>query len=182
MAASGLARFYGSVFRRRVDAAALVRDSVGAVLAVRSGDGPWALPGAVVKAGEDPRTAAARALLPVLGDRIPAGRMLVFDCAVDSAQDAGGLAFVYDGGSVPAATSGFRAAGDTVHARFLSIDACTRLLEPAEVARLAAALTALETQSVAELVDGRLIPGALPARPGIPAMMPQLPEVSHLLG
>ena len=182
MAASGLARFYGGVFRRRVDAAALVRDSMGAVLAVRAGDGPWGLPGAVVKAGEDPRAAAARALSSVLGERIPAGRMLVFDCAVTSAQEAGGLAFVYDGGSLPAASSGFRAAGDTVHARFLSLDACTRLLEPAGVARLAAALTALETQSVAELVDGQMIPGGLPARTGIPAMMPQLPEVSHLLG
>ena len=182
MAGQGLDRFYGSVFRRRVDAAVLIRDGSGGILAVRSGDGPWALPGGVVKSGEDPRSAAGREASAVLGSSVRAGRMLVFDCSVASAPEGGTLAFVYDGGSVAAATTGFRAAGGSLHARFLPAHDCFRLLQAPEAARLAAALQALEMQEMAELVDGTRIsperPGSIPA----PVLMPELPEVSHLLG
>lgn len=182
MAGQGLKSFYGSVFRRRVDAAVLIRDGSGGILVVRAGGGPWALPGGVVKPGEDPRSAAAREASVLLGDRIQAGRMLVFDCSVTGAQDGGVLTFVYDGGAVAAATREFHAAGGSLHARFLPAADCARLLQPPEVARLAAGLEALEMQGVAELVDGHLITVDVPSHTRAPAMMPRLPEVSHLLG
>ena len=182
MAGQGLTRFYGSVFRRRIDSSVLIRDGAGAVLVVREGDGPWALPGGVVKAGEDPRSAAARLASAVLGDRVTSGRMLVFDCSVAPAPADGTLAFVYDGGSVAADTREFRAAGGSVHARFLPVADCVLLLEPPEVARLAAGLSALELQDVAELVDGQPVTAATSHRAEAPVMMPRLPEVSHLLG
>ncbi|MBD7994448.1 NUDIX domain-containing protein [Arthrobacter sp. Sa2CUA1] len=182
MAGQGLTRFYGSVFRRRVDTSLLLRDGSGGILIVRAGNGPWALPGGVVKSGEDPRSAAAREASAVLGDRVQAGRMLVFDCSVVPAQDGGALSFVYDGGSIAAATSEFRAAGGSLQARFLPAADCTRLLDAPEAARLAAGLRALEMQGVAELVDGHATTVDVPRPTGAPALMPRLPEVSHLLG
>lgn len=169
----GLEGFLGARSRHRVHAAALLRRRDGAVLAVRSGQGGWGLPGGFVRAAATPRQAAAEALRRLALD--PAlGRLAAQDFR---AGDEGGTEHrVYDAGTWDADTDGFTADGGRLRARFLP---------PAAVADgdtlVAAALRAIELGTVAELEDGEETSDVAPGAPA-PAMMPDLAGLRGTVG
>lgn len=184
MAAQGLAGFYGSVFKRSTTVGALIRNSGGSILLLRSGSRGWDLPAGIVKGAEDPRSAARRMARTALGLELDVGRVLVLDYI-----QAGGTAgaqgdsifFVFDGGTLATSVAVFTAAGGEREARFVPVPDCLAALSPDSARRLTAALEALELGTVTELLDGepaRTESGPPPTR----RLMPPVAGFSGILG
>ncbi|GER21947.1 hypothetical protein NCCP1664_04440 [Zafaria cholistanensis] len=179
MTTTGLDGFLSGRWRHRVVATVLLRRPDGRVLLVRGADRIWKLPGGAVRPESSPRATAERALRR-LGLDGGLGRLLVQDFATGT--DGGSLSLVFDGGTWDTSGTVFTAP-DGVEAAFSHPEAVSRLLEPADGERAAAALWALELGGTAELEDGR---DATPRqRPGSTGpgrrLMPELPPVPGIL-
>jgi|GEM_PF-3649959 len=180
MTTTGLDGFLSGRWRHRVVATVLLRGTDGRVLLVRGADRVWKLPGGAVRPESSPRATAERALrrLALEGG---IGRLLVQDFATGA--DGGSLSLVFDGGTRDAGATVFAAGDGALEAAFSPPEAVSRLLEPAEGERAAAALWALELGGTAELEDGR--DATAHQRPGGAApgrrLMPELPEVPRSL-
>ena len=180
MTTTGLDGFLSGRWRHRVVATVLLRRTDGRVLLVRGADRIWKLPGGAVRPESSPRATAERALRRLALDG-GIGRLLVQDFATGA--DGGSLSLVFDGGTWDTDVTVFAAEDGGLEAAFSHPEAVSRLLEPSEGERAAAALWALELGGTAELEDGRDAtarqrPGGVdPAR----RLMPELPEVPQIL-
>ncbi|ADP78952.1 NUDIX domain-containing protein [Pseudofrankia inefficax] len=145
--------------RKRVSADALVRDENGRILLVDPTYKPdWDLPGGMAEANEPPRDALRRELKEELDLDLPVGELLCVDWVSPHGPWDDLLAFVFDGGTLPA---------DRAHAlhpcdpelaavRFCAPNEAARLLRPYVWRRAQAALTALERGVASYLQDGHV--------------------------
>jgi ADP-ribose pyrophosphatase YjhB (NUDIX family) len=89
--------------RKRVAAAALIRDEAGRVLLVEPVYKPtWDLPGGVVEADESPLEACRREVREELGLALLPQRLLAVDWVPQQGVWHDALVFVFDGGTLPA--------------------------------------------------------------------------------
>jgi len=96
------AEFLATLPRRRIGAAALIRDRSGRICLVEPTYKEfWNLPGGTVETDESPRTGCWREVEEELGIEREIGPMLCMDWVAPSEEDPhGALLFVYDGGVV----------------------------------------------------------------------------------
>lgn len=197
MGSNGLSAFLSARWTRRVATGVVVRRRDGRFLVLRRDVGTglqdsggaaepdfWRLPGGPVKTGESPRAAARRDLRLDLGLDVVPGRAVVTDFVQGSGDaDGDSLTVVFDGGTWVTSLDGYRAAGGTVEARFVTPAEAATLLEPRELDRLRAALDGLELLSVVELENGQRVqfeetPGPMSGM----ILMPELPQPAAKAG
>lgn len=90
--------YVASLARKRMGAAALVRDQAGQVLLVDPVyRDTWGLPGGAVEAEESPQAACRREIAEELGLDRPTGRILVVDWVPSRPELPEGLIVIYDG-------------------------------------------------------------------------------------
>lgn len=96
------AEFLASLPRRRIAAAALIRDQAGRICLVEpTYKKLWDLPGGTVETDESPRTGCRREVREELGIDREIGPMLCMEWVAPGKDDPhGALVFVYDGGVV----------------------------------------------------------------------------------
>ncbi|HEU5485291.1 MAG TPA: NUDIX hydrolase [Microlunatus sp.] len=147
--------YLSSLPRKRVAAAALIRDERARVCVVKGNYRPdWHFPGGTIEADESPAAGCRRELLEELGLSIDLGRLLCVEWVTDGRDDAhGGLQLVYDGGVLPddAIAHVVLPADELDDARFLAVEDALGLLSLRNQRRLTAGLAALLDGSVAEL-------------------------------
>ncbi|MDN3904241.1 NUDIX hydrolase [Arthrobacter sp. YD2] len=181
MAAPGLSGYYGSIFKRSTTAGAVIRTVDGGVLLLRYGTGPWQLPAGVVKAGEDPRTAARRIARETLDPGFDVGRVLAVDYLQGGPGRGDSIAFLFDGGTLATTVAAFTGAGGGFEARFLPAAECRQMLDGVTGKQLAGALQGLELGTTVELVDGVQVPTEAVFPPPLRRMMPPLEDFSAVL-
>ena len=182
MAAPGLSGYYGSIFKRSTTAGALIRTVGGGILLLRYRNGPWQLPVGVVKAGEDPRTAARRVARDTLDPGFDVGRVLAVDYLQGGPGQGDSIAFLFDGGTLATTVAAFTGAGGDLDARFLPADQCLQALDGVTGKQLAGALQGLELGTTVELVDGVQVSSEAVSSPPLRRMMPPVEEFSGILG
>ncbi|WP_239090879.1 NUDIX domain-containing protein [Asanoa iriomotensis] len=91
--------------RVRVAAGVVFRDGEGRVLLVRpTYKAGWEVPGGAVEADESPLVGARREVQEELGHPFPIGRLLVVDWVAAAPPWDAGLMFLFDGGTLDAAS------------------------------------------------------------------------------
>ncbi len=92
--------YLSSLPRKRIAAAALIRDGNDRVCLVKGNYRPdWHLPGGIIEPAESPADGCRRELLEELGLVIELGRLLCVEWVKDADDDEhGGIQLVYDGG------------------------------------------------------------------------------------
>jgi ADP-ribose pyrophosphatase YjhB (NUDIX family) len=144
--------------RKRVAAAALIRDSDGRILFIDPTYKPdWVLPGGIVEAGEEPASGCARELLEELGLHREPGRLLVVDWVPAHGVWGDSLQFVFDGGLLQpgqAATLTLQAE-EVRSAPLLRLEEAQPHLRPSLFRRIATASAALTTGHTSYLQFGR---------------------------
>ncbi|WP_322759555.1 NUDIX hydrolase [Frankia sp. Cr2] len=144
--------------RKRVSADAVIRDETGRLLLVDPTYKPdWDLPGGMAEANEPPRDALRRELKEELNLGIPVGELLCVDWVSPHGPWDDLLAFVFDGGTLPAdrARALHSVDPELAAVRFWPPTEAARLLRPYVWRRTQAALTALERGTARYLQDGR---------------------------
>ncbi|WP_116949479.1 NUDIX domain-containing protein [Jiangella endophytica] len=139
-------------------AAVLFSDAGGRVLIVEpTYKDHWELPGGLVEADESPLAAARREVREELGLDRPPGRLLVVDWVPPRPERPEGLTLLFDGGLLPeSATAAVVLPADELRGwAFCPVPEAARLLSPLLSRRVAAALAARTTGTVAYLEDGR---------------------------
>lgn len=129
--------------RKRVAAAALIRDEAGRALLVEPVYKPvWDLPGGVVEADESPLDACRREVAEELGVTVEPRRLLVVDWVPQQGVWHDALVFVFDGGTL--AADGVAALplppDELAGAHLVAPDAARERLRPSTYRRLRAAL------------------------------------------
>jgi 8-oxo-dGTP diphosphatase len=150
--------YVASLARKRMGAAALIRDQAGQVLLVdpvyRE---TWGLPGGSVEAEESPQAACRREIDEELGlDRL-AGRILAVDWVPSRPELPEGLILIYDGGTLTSSEiSAIRVPPDEL-AGFALVPAgeVAERVTPLLARQISASLAALAAGTVASLENGR---------------------------
>lgn len=135
--------------RKRVSADLLIRDDAGRILLVEPKYKPdWDVPGGMAEANEPPHETARRELLEELGLALDVGRLLVVDWVPPHGPWDDLLAFIFDGGVIPADEAKRLAPADHElgAVEFCSAEVAQERLRPYVWRRLAAALGALAGQ------------------------------------
>jgi 8-oxo-dGTP diphosphatase len=149
--------YLASLARKRMAAAALFRNSTGAVLLVEPTYRPtWDLPGGAVEAEESPQSACRREVIEEIGlDRAP-GRVLAVDWVPSRPDRPEGLIIVYDGGVLAPEEIGeiVVAEGELAGFEFTGPDEVPDRVSPLIARRIAACLDALAAGTVASLENG----------------------------
>ncbi|WP_322751647.1 MULTISPECIES: NUDIX hydrolase [unclassified Frankia] len=143
--------------RKRVSADALVRDETGRLLLVDPTYKPdWDLPGGMAEANEPPRDALRRELKEELDLDLPVGELLCVDWISPHGPWDDLLAFVFDGGILPADRArALRPVDPELAAvRFCPPNEAARLLRPYVWRRAQTAITALDRGTASYLQDG----------------------------
>lgn len=139
--------------RQRLTAGALFRDKHDRVLLVQPSYRPdWLTPGGSVEARESPARAAAREVREELGLPLPIGRLLAMQWCHSPGEAEGVLHCTYDGGVLDAEMiDRIELEPGLSSFRFVDEAALGDLASAETVARVTAAVRAVETGSVAEL-------------------------------
>lgn len=150
------ASFLATLPRRRLGAAALIRDQAGRVLLVEPTYRPdWLLPGGTVEADESPSAACRREVLEELGLDRPIGRLLVINShrPEPPADPHGSLQFGYDGGVLTEAEiAAIRLPADELRSyAFVEVDRIGDHVGPRSRRRVEAGLAALADGTLHEL-------------------------------
>jgi 8-oxo-dGTP diphosphatase len=143
--------------RRRLAAAALIRDDQGRVCLVEpTYKDRWILPGGTVEADEAPSSACTGEVREELGVDVVPGPLLALSwvAPVPGLDPHGGLRLVYDGGVVgPATIARFVLPTDELRSfRFVAPREVSALATPGTARDVDAALTGLAQGRVVELV------------------------------
>jgi 8-oxo-dGTP diphosphatase len=149
--------YVASLARKRMGAAALIRDQAGQVLLVDPVyRDTWGLPGGAVEAEESPQLACRREVAEELGLDRPTGRILAVDWIPSRPELPEGLIIIYDGGTLTASeVSAIRVPADEL-AGFALVPAgrVAERVKPLLARQVSAALAALGSDSVASLENG----------------------------
>ncbi|PWV85231.1 ADP-ribose pyrophosphatase YjhB, NUDIX family [Prauserella marina] len=147
-----------SLNRKRMSAGVLFRAGSERLLFVEpSYKSHWDLPGGTVDAGESPWAAAVREVREELGLERPLGRLLVIDYMSTTSMLGEGLAFVFDGG--PITDDEVRGLvledPEIVSAGLFTLDEVAARLPALLAARIAVAVTSVESGALALCENGR---------------------------
>jgi 8-oxo-dGTP diphosphatase len=149
--------YVASLARKRMGAAALIRDQAGQVLLVDPVyRDTWGLPGGAVEAEESPQLACRREVAEELGLDRPAGRILAVDWIPSRPELPEGLIIIYDGGTLTASeVSAIRVPADELAGfALVPADRVAERVKPLLARQVSAALAALGSDSVASLENG----------------------------
>ena len=144
MTAASEAAWFASLPTMYGAAAALFTDELGRVLLVKPNyRDHWSLPGGILEEGEPPPAGCAREVAEELGLHITPGELLVVDwVAPEGARPKPTVHWVYDGGTIPAATPVTLQAEELDEYRFVAPAGLPDYLPPVITARVVAALRA----------------------------------------
>jgi ADP-ribose pyrophosphatase YjhB (NUDIX family) len=145
--------------RKRVAAAALIRDETGRFLLLEpTYKTTWVLPGGVVEADEDPVAACAREVREELGVELVPGPLLVVDWVPRHGVWGDSLQFIFDGGLMSEAQAAdLRLQESEIRSvEFVTLERAAALTPPSLARRLGSALTAAEQGEPACLKYGRI--------------------------
>jgi 8-oxo-dGTP diphosphatase len=149
--------YVASLARKRMGAAALIRDQAGQVLLVDPVyRDTWGLPGGAVEAEESPQLACRREVAEELGLDRPTGRILAVDWIPSRPELPEGLIIIYDGGTLTASeVSAIRVPADELAGfALVPADRVAERVKPLLARQVSAALAALGSDSVASLENG----------------------------
>ena len=147
--------FWADLPRKRVGAGALITDAEGRVLMVEPNyKDHWEIPGGLVDEGETAVEACRRECREELGLELEIGRLLVLDHQTEAGERGDSIMFVYDGGRIndPAAIQ--LQADELRSFRFVEEGELDALTTARLANRARAALRALATGQVLELLKG----------------------------
>lgn len=147
--------FYLGLPKRRAGAGALIVNQVGHVLIVEPNyKSNWEIPGGIVEAGEDPRTACTRECAEELGFDPSLGRLLLLEHKTEAAPHGDSIMFVYEGG-VLMDSSVIQLQQDELHShRFVAAEDLAAFMSPRLANRISHALLAWNEGTTKELVNG----------------------------
>jgi len=152
--------YYRDLPRAYLGAGALITDPVGNVLVVEPTYKPnWEVPGGMVEAGEDPRTACRRELREEIGLDIDLGPLLVMMHATLPPPRGDSIMFVYDGGIIKDTSRIELDASELASYRFVAPDELTAVLSPRLARRMEMALHSRLSGRMVELVSGEMLAG-----------------------
>jgi len=152
--------YYRDLPRVYLGAGALITDPAGNVLVVEPTYKPnWEVPGGMVEAGEDPRTACQRELREEIGLDIDLGSLLVMMHATLPAPRGDSIMFVYDGGMIEDTSRIALDASELASYRFVAPADLTTVLSPRLARRMEMALHARQSGQMVELVGGEMLAG-----------------------
>lgn len=147
------------IARKRVAGGALIRDPAGRVLFVEPVYKPqFDIPGGMVERDESPLAACRREVREEIGLDLVVGALLVVDWIPDRGVWGDGLAFVFDGGTLPEETcAALRPTDPELRGlHFLHLADAADLVRPSMVRRLEQALAASVDQRTRYTEFGRL--------------------------
>lgn len=142
---------------KRMGAAVLLSDESGRALIVEPTYKPyWELPGGAVEADESPMMAARREIKEELGLAIVPGRLLAVDWVPPQSGRTEGLMTVFDGGILSHdQIAAISVPGDELRGwRFCTLAEAANRLSPLLARRLAAAVSARASRTIAYLENG----------------------------
>ena len=148
--------FWAGLARKRIGAAALVRDLSGRPLLVEATyKDTWEIPGGAVEEGETAVAACERECKEELGLELEIGRLLVVDHQIDSGARGDSIMFVYDGGTMADLSNVRLPAGELRSCRFVEETELDSLTAARLANRVRFALEALSSGRFVELSKGR---------------------------
>jgi 8-oxo-dGTP pyrophosphatase MutT (NUDIX family) len=152
--------YYRDLPRSYLGASALVTDEAGNVLVVEPTYKPfWEVPGGMVEAGEDPRTACLREVREEIGLDIDLGPLLVMMHATLPPPRGDSIMFVYDGGTLEQPRRITLDPTELASYRFVAPAELATVLSPRLAKRMEMALRARKSGRVVELVGGERLAG-----------------------
>jgi len=155
-----MTNYYATLPKKRMAAAALIRDESGNILIVKPTYRPdWLLPGGIIEENESPRQACHRELHEELGVDGSVQRLLCIDYSGPDGEKTENLQFIFDGGIFhPTQIVSFQLpVGELSEFRFVTLPDALALLHPKIAKRLPHCLTALTIPFTAYLEEGDLI-------------------------